>query len=63
MVVQIKPGKRENGKSFWDNLYRKRSTSPVEIPDATLKPTFQETAMSASCGPCLLFRFDPDEHL
>ena len=26
MVVQIKSGKRENGKSFWDNLYRKRST-------------------------------------
>jgi len=24
-VVQIKSGKRENGKSFWDNLYRKRS--------------------------------------
>jgi len=26
MVVQIKSGKRENGKWFWDNLYRKRST-------------------------------------
>ena len=25
MVVQIKSGKRENGTSFWDNLYRKRS--------------------------------------
>ena len=25
MVVQNKSGKRENGKSFWDNLYRKRS--------------------------------------
>ena len=28
MVVQIKSGKRENGKSFWCNLYRKRSTTP-----------------------------------
>ena len=27
MVVQIKSGKRENGTSFWDNLYRKRSMS------------------------------------
>ena len=27
MVVQIKSGKRENRKSFWCNLYRKRSTS------------------------------------
>ena len=27
MVVQIKSGKRENGTSFWDNLYRKRSTN------------------------------------
>ena len=26
MVVQIKPGKRGNGKSFCCNLYRKRST-------------------------------------
>ena len=26
MVVQIKSGKRENGTSFGDNLYRKRST-------------------------------------
>ena len=26
MVVQIKSGKRENGKSFSFNLYRKRST-------------------------------------
>ena len=25
MVVQIKSGQRENGTSFWDNLYRKRS--------------------------------------
>ena len=25
MVVQIKSGKRGNGKSFRDNLYRKRS--------------------------------------
>ena len=25
MVVQIKSGKRGNGTSFWDNLYRKRS--------------------------------------
>jgi len=36
MVVQIKSEKRENGTSFWDNLYRKRSTT-LEIewsPDA-----------------------------
>ena len=26
MVVQIETGKRENGQSFWDNLYRKRSS-------------------------------------
>ena len=29
MVVQIKSGKRENGKSFWDNLYRKRSMNNI----------------------------------
>ena len=28
MVVQIKSGKRENGKSFCCNLYRKRSSLP-----------------------------------
>ena len=37
MVVQIKSGKRENLKSFWDNLYRKRSTrAPYLRPHALL---------------------------
>ena len=29
MVVHIKSGKRENGMSFWCNLYRKRSIRTV----------------------------------
>ena len=31
MVVQIKSGKRENEKSFWCNLYRKRSNGRISL--------------------------------
>ena len=37
MVVQIKSGKRENGKSFWCNLYRKRSNKEEE--EEEVQPT------------------------
>ena len=41
MVVQIKSGKREKGTSFWDDLYRKRSTMG-QLPTGV--PQLQENA-------------------
>ena len=38
MVVQIKSGKRENGTSFWDNLYRKRSMPSDHQLEASCSP-------------------------
>ena len=43
MVVQIKSGKRENGKSFSDNLYRKRSIAGLDC----LIWTIQDAMISA----------------
>ena len=46
MVVQIKSGKRENVKSFWCNLYRKRSTLPLPCFLHTLDAYWTKLACS-----------------
>ena len=49
MVVQIKSGKRENGTSFWDNLYRKRSTTTILL-GREMRSALQHTKSSYLSG-------------
>ena len=56
MVVQIKSGKRENGKSFWDNLYRKRSiitNTKNKLKDLCGNRLWQDDFIITFCFLCL----------